>query len=105
MVLRDNGIKDRRKHLIRFFIPGINADGAVRVFYAGSDGFFKGKSGIGFTVFKVFEKGLGQVFFDKGRGCFREKRRRQNPLTLIGRRLGRNSPGQQGLDLVQNTAL
>jgi hypothetical protein len=45
-----------------------------------------------------------QVFFDKGRGSPRKMSSRQNPLTLIGRGLRRNSPGQQGLDFVQDQA-
>ena len=104
VIFVNNGIKDRRKDLIGFCIPGIDADAAVGILDAGPDGLFKGESGSGFKMFKIFKKGWAQVFFDKVRGRFGKKTCRQNSLTIIGRGLGRNSPGQQGLDFVQDQA-
>jgi len=105
MIFGNNGIKNSRKHLIGFCIPGIDADGAVRVFDPGSDGLFKGKPGTCPKMTQTFINRLGQVLFYKGRGGFGKKTCRQNASTLIGRCLGRNSPGQQGLNFVQNHAL
>jgi len=59
---------------------------------------------MGFKMPELLIKIRAQVFFDKGRGCPVKKSRRQNPLTLIGRGLGRNPPGQQGLNFVQDQA-